>query len=337
SSLSYLDHGNTEEEAYTNGSVNSYSLSLDLMIEIFKQLPLKNLIRSLCVSKQWASIICGRYFMKLFLNESLTRPKSVVFVTIFFRCCFFFSHLPCDCSHPTAHENISPSVHGFAMDHLLNSSSITLALDDPATLPKFNAGRRVINHYLGYDPINNDYKVLCIIRGMPKLSNRRGLAAEILVLTLGSSTHQDSWKMMNIQDNIIPHHSPLSEELCINGVFFYWIKLNASAIMSFDVRSEKLALIKGPCTFPTFSKLTSYEEKLAVIFYKKKISGIIALSFCEIIDTPIHEHASQTSFVYFDLKNDSVRNFNIEGITDEYMFCQSNFVSAGQVENLMFL
>ncbi|WZZ46090.1 hypothetical protein YC2023_042349 [Brassica napus] len=80
SSLSYLDHGNTEEEAYTNGSVNSYSLSLDLMIEIFKQLPLKNLIRSLCVSKQWASIICGRYFMKLFLNESLTRPKSVVFV-----------------------------------------------------------------------------------------------------------------------------------------------------------------------------------------------------------------------------------------------------------------
>lgn len=58
---------------------------------------------------------------------------------------------------------------------------------------------------------------------------------------------------------------------------FYWIKLNASAIMSFDVRSEKLALIKGPCTFPTFSKLTSYEEKLAVIFYKKKISGIIAL------------------------------------------------------------
>lgn len=116
---------------------------------------------------------------------------------------------------------MSPSVHGFAMDHLLNSSSITLALDDPATLPKFNAGRRVINHYLGYDPINNDYKVLCIIRGMPKLSNRRGLAAEILVLTLGSSTHQDSWKMMNIQDNIIPHHSPLSEELCINGVLYY--------------------------------------------------------------------------------------------------------------------
>lgn len=57
----------------------------------------------------------------------------------------------------------------------------------------------------------------------------------------------------------------------------------------------------------------------------------------EIIDTPIHEHASQTSFVYFDFKNDSVRNFNIEGITDEYMFCQSDFVSAGQVENLMFL
>ncbi|CAN6824804.1 unnamed protein product [Brassica oleracea] len=128
------------------------------------------------------------------------------------------------------------------MDHLLNSSSITLALDDPATLPKFNAGRRVINHYLGYDPINNDYKVLCIIRGMPKLKNQ-----------------------------------------------WYYCLVGSTR------------------------------------------------SFCEIIDTPIHEHASQTSFVYFDLKNDSVRNFNIEGITDEYMFCQSDFVSAGQVENLMFL
>ncbi|WZZ10272.1 hypothetical protein YC2023_096193 [Brassica napus] len=309
--------------------------------------------------------------MKLFLNESLTRPKSVVFVfrkrydgLSYSEVSLKIAHelVPSSSDaasslatyHVTVHTlqrtKISPSVHGL----ICYGPPSELIVYNPctrrsATLPKVNAGRRAINHYLGYDPINNDYKVLCIIRGMPKLSNRRGLAEEILVLTLGSSTHQDSWKMMNIQDNIIPHHSPLSEEL-----------------------SEKLALIKGPCTFPTFSKLTRYEEKLAVIFYKKKISGIIALwslqdpskeewskkTFVlpaavtakhfhrfqttatdtgEIIDTPIHEHASQTSFVFFDLKNDSVRNFNIEGITDEYMFCQSDFVSAGQVENLMFL
>lgn len=179
---------------------------------------------------------------------------------------------------------------------------------------------------------------------------------------------------MNIQDNyIIPHHSPLSEELCINGVLYYQaftgITLNESAIMSFDVGSEKLALIKGPFKFRTFSKLTSYEGKLAVVFFEKKISGIIALwvledSFKEewskktfvmpagkhfdrfrttntdtgeIVYTPIYEHASQQGAAYFDLKNDSVRNFNIEGITDKYMLCQSDSVSAGQVENLMFL
>lgn len=68
--------------------------------------------------------------------------------------------------------------------------------------------------------------------------------------------------------------------------------------MSFDVRSEKLALIKGPCTFPTFSKLTSYEEKLAVIFYKKKISGIIALW---VLQDPCKEEWSKKTFVCLPL------------------------------------
>ncbi|KAG5390285.1 hypothetical protein IGI04_031826 [Brassica rapa subsp. trilocularis] len=233
----------TPRKKLTNGRVNSYSLSLDLMIEIFKRLPLKTLIRSLCVSKQWASIIRGRYFMKLFLNESLTRPKSVVFVfrkrydgLSYSEVSLKIAHelVPSSSDaasslatyHVTVHTlqrtKISPSVHGL----ICYGPPSELIVYNPctrrsATLPKVNAGRRAINHYLGYDPINNDYKVLCIIRGMPKLSNRRGLAEEILVLTLGSSTHQDSWKMMNIQDNIIPHHSPLSEELCINGVLYY--------------------------------------------------------------------------------------------------------------------
>ncbi|CAH8338668.1 unnamed protein product [Eruca vesicaria subsp. sativa] len=288
------------------------------MIEILKRLPPKTLIRFLSVSKLWSSIIRGQYFMKLYLNESLTKPKSLVFV---FRKPYLLASS--EVNLKLAHEvsdaasslatyyhvtirtqqltKISPPVHGL----ICYGPPSKLVVYNPCTrrsvtLPKINAGRRAINHYLGYDPINNDYKVLCIIRGMHKLSNRRGLAEEILVLTLRSSTHQDSWRtMMNIQDNyIIPHHSPVSDELCINGVLYYQAftgtKLNESAIMSFDVRSEKLAIIKGPCTFRTFSKLTSYEGKLAVVFFEKKISGIIALW---VLQDPSKEEWSKKTFV----------------------------------------
>ncbi|CAN7033835.1 unnamed protein product, partial [Brassica rapa subsp. trilocularis] len=268
---------NLKRQGSTFNRVNSYSLSLDLMIEIFKRLPLKTLIRSLCVSKQWASIIRGRYFMKLFLNESLTRPKSVVFVfrkrydgLSYSEVSLKIAHelVPSSSDaasslatyHVTVHTlqrtKISPSVHGL----ICYGPPSELIVYNPctrrsATLPKVNAGRRAINHYLGYDPINNDYKVLCIIR------------------------------------------DPCKEE---------W--------------SKKTFVLPAAVTAKHFHRFQT-----------------TATDTGEIIDTPIHEHASQTSFVYFDFKNDSVRNFNIEGITDEYMFCQSDFVSAGQVENLMFL
>ncbi|XP_019086491.1 PREDICTED: putative F-box protein At4g38870 [Camelina sativa] len=379
--------------------VSIISLPDDLIMEILKRFPVKTVIRLLCVSKLWSSIIRSPYFMKLFLNESLKRPQSLVFVfkvnslSLTYASVHFKStrevsssssfaspatyHVTC---HTRQRTTITPSVHGL----ICYGPPSSLVIYNPCTrrsvtLPRVSAGKRATNQYLGYDPIDNDYKVLCVTRGMPTLRNRRGLAEEIMVLTLESSG-SSAWRMFQ---GSIPAHSPLSEQLCINGVLYYQAfigtKLNECAIMSFDVRSEKIDLIKGPCTFRSFSKLTTYEGKLAVIFFEKKISGIIGLwvledaskehwfkkTFAlpklvasktnphsgrfyefrttdadtgEIIFTPTFLHSSVPSVLYYDLKKNSMRTFEVEGRrTEQYIRCHADSVSSVQVENLMFL
>lgn len=393
----------TQRKKLSKGSVNSNSLPVDLMMEILKRLPLKLIIRFLCVSKLWASMFRSPYFMKMFLNESLTRPKSLVFVfRKKYKCSSSFTsvhlkntieastsssssssassassvtyHVIC---HTRQRSIITPCVHGL----ICYGPASRLVIYNPCTrrsitLPAINAaGKRPINKYMGYDPIDNDYKVLCIMRSeTDKQRSRRRLAEEIWVSTLGT---RNSWRRM-IDQGVIPPHSPVSEQLCINGVLYYrafiGAKLNDSAIMSFDVRSEKLDLIKGPCTFPEFSKLTSYEGKLAVIFFVKKISGIVGLWVLdnaskeewskktfdlpdlavrrhlrnvqrfsttdadtgEIIFTQTWQHASLPSAVYCDLKNNSVRNFEIQGTKKENMSFHPDSVSYSQVDNMPF-
>ncbi|EFH56665.1 hypothetical protein ARALYDRAFT_900621 [Arabidopsis lyrata subsp. lyrata] len=59
-------------------STNSDLLPTDLIMEILKRLPVETLFR-FCVWKNWASIIRGRYFMKMFLAESTSRPARLFF------------------------------------------------------------------------------------------------------------------------------------------------------------------------------------------------------------------------------------------------------------------
>ncbi|KAL1211579.1 F-box protein [Cardamine amara subsp. amara] len=53
-------------------------IPLDLIPEILIGLPVKTLTRLLCVSKQYASIIRNRDFIKSYLIMSCTRPQSLI-------------------------------------------------------------------------------------------------------------------------------------------------------------------------------------------------------------------------------------------------------------------
>ncbi|KAL1207662.1 F-box protein [Cardamine amara subsp. amara] len=254
----------------------------DLILMLLKGLPVKTLARFLCVSKEYNSIIRNRDFMKSYLIKSSTPPQSLIFtfegMSSFKH--FFFSSpqtqnqgesssvatylMECDHIWDTT---VGPSVHGL----ICYGTPSELKVYNPSTrrsitLPKIDSHRVDMHHYLGYDPINGDYKqaLLCMMKGM-YIERRRGSAQELRVLTLGK---EDSWRM--VED--FPPHSlgrPDFTDICIAGVLYYVAFLDnyrsGYAIMSFDVRSEKLDLIKGPD--PDMSpKLTSYEGKLAVLF-----------------------------------------------------------------------
>ncbi|CAH8381497.1 unnamed protein product [Eruca vesicaria subsp. sativa] len=169
------------------------------------------------------------------------------------------------------------------------------------------------------------------------------------VLTLGID---NSWKV--IENNVIPH-APFGHALCMSGVLYYQAytgkKMKDLAIMSFDVRSEKLYPIKGPSTLlcHTSSNLLSYEGKLAVVFYEKNVVRLCVLEDSakeewltktfglsievspinwlknrdkrlatetdtgEIILAPRIMHESRADLVYYDMKTRSEKTVYIRG------------------------
>ncbi|KAL0796829.1 hypothetical protein Bca101_068206 [Brassica carinata] len=94
--------------------------------------------------------------------------------------------------------------------------------------------------FLGYDPINNKHKVLC----MPFNET----IDECRVLTLGSA--QGSWRKIKTNHKYLIRGYDTNYK-CINGVLYYKAYADQpdnadTIIMSFDVRSEKFHMIKFP-------------------------------------------------------------------------------------------
>lgn len=128
--------------------------------------------------------------------------------------------------------------------------------------------------YLGYDPIDKQFKVLC----MSHTRNRRYfMSHEVEVLTLGTGTNP-SWRMIpcNIPHELVvvdrtSSHSAY-DGICVNGVLYYLAYLNEEhtvGVVCFEFRSEKFKCIRfaqgtgNVCT--TQSTLVNYKGKLALL------------------------------------------------------------------------
>ncbi|EOA31911.1 hypothetical protein CARUB_v10015140mg [Capsella rubella] len=260
---------------------------------------------------------------------------------------------------------VAPSVHGLICYGTL-PRKVSMVYNPSTrrsiTLPKIDSRRfDIMYHYMGYDPINDDYKVLC----MTRLGH--GLGQELRVLTLGNG---NSWRV--IQD-YPPHYSPRSHlDICIDGVLYYEAFQRGHQVMSFDVRSEEFDLLELPETAARFTKMTRYEGKLALMTFKPAglsctcwidlwvlvdaakqewCKKVFALELC-ITDYYLQAYCltdagefvfgpdtlSEPPFyvLYYDPKRNSLRKVYIEGITERWG--KSIFsIFPGQVENLMFL
>ncbi|CAA7037512.1 unnamed protein product [Microthlaspi erraticum] len=259
---------------------NSETISTDLITEILLRLPGKSVARSRCVSKLWNSTLRGQYFTELFLTMSLARPRLLFSFRKDRKLCFF--------SAPQGESSSSPVTADYHLKFKLDDSYevcghvrglVCLAdlrdvkgrkgtapvICSPSTgqllpLPKVKTNKSFfsVRSFLGFDPTDEEFKVLMITDGI-----------EHRVLTLG--TRKLEWRMVECG---IPRHHPLSDgEICINGGVYYIARFLGPghqyilAIVCFDVRLEKCRVVNEDESMrlgcPT---LVNYKGKLGALF-----------------------------------------------------------------------
>ncbi|KAF3546564.1 hypothetical protein DY000_02000600 [Brassica cretica] len=242
----------------------------DLMREILLRLPAKSLLRFRCVSKLWFSTTTDPSFINSFATQSSTRP--------YLELCFtkednwlFFSLAQKSLSHHHMDHITLPkedrfindfeSILGLISFQYLNYFVIwNPTIRQHVTIPKPKDSWHT-RSYLGYDPIGDTYKLLC----MSNTSDSRPQ-----VLTLGA---QESWRLIKNS----PMHYKTNNGKYINGFIFYeaYLRyeyygtlvdrgcplyiyregLDRKTIMRFDVRSEEFKPIQMP---PHFSHKTRH-------------------------------------------------------------------------------
>ncbi|KAG7550344.1 F-box domain [Arabidopsis thaliana x Arabidopsis arenosa] len=342
----------------------------DLIAQILVKLPSKSVAKLIVVSKLWSSIIRSKSFIDLYLERSLTRPCLL----------FSFHRINRRFFHSISQEAISEEATPECS--YTNTSSFPLSLDtrlpplsynvctpvrgliccqdldkvvvsNPSTgqflvLPKLNTKRKQISRFFGYDPIEDEYKVLCMT--VLQVSYDYVVSEEHQVFTLGGTEKKEeaTWRMITCK---VPH-CPATQGICIDGVVYYgaWSfnsKSKGSLIVGFDVRLEEFTLVKLPDGVEIYySELVNYQRKVALANHSyngkfelwvldkqewSKISVMVpswkylfgrdlfrcrgAISSGKFIFTPLLS-AWKSVIIIYDRKEEIARRVEIEGMED---------------------
>ncbi|XP_010421359.1 PREDICTED: putative F-box protein At3g10790 [Camelina sativa] len=248
-------------------------IPVEIKEEILMKLKGKCISKFISVSKSWSSIVCSKRFTNLYLNRSMARPRILFSLTVrgdnemqlFYSCSQedpSSDHQTVSC-HPLNHDDwfeSYPPVRGLLC--CLNDNNRVM-IGNPTTcqfitLPRVQTVRKDINYFFGYDPVNGEYKVLCMT--VPCHSTSSVLVSqEHQVFTLGA--RRKEWRKIECKH---PHFAnPRTQWLCSNGVVYYiaWIG-KVPSLMCFDVGSEKFSVIKLPSD-GYVQYLSHYGEKIA--------------------------------------------------------------------------
>ncbi|KAL0877230.1 hypothetical protein Bca101_026935 [Brassica carinata] len=241
---------------------NSGQIPVDITHEILSRLPAKSIARCRVVSKEWDFTLSSQYFTDLFLKMSFLSPCILFTFQAEGKWSFF--------SLPESMLISDQKSSGVAVDSLSHiiplepacgllctkdewvlsiKKDARMMISNPSTggfklLPKVKTRRRRVLTYLGYDPVEKVYKVLCMTSREKPFSLQ---AEQHQVLTLG--TGKMNWRMIECS---VPHCPHLEDnEVCIDGVLYYlaagsgsW-ETSMSMIVCFDIRPEKFKFIVG--------------------------------------------------------------------------------------------
>ncbi|KAG2274514.1 hypothetical protein Bca52824_057069 [Brassica carinata] len=207
------------------------------------------------VSKLWSSIIRSKDLADSFLIHSKTRPRLLfTFKHFDSRQRFIFS-AP---QHDTE-ENSSTARHDMTISDLVYyirsrpvngliccTRGSSIAVCNPTTtqilkLPDVTLNGRDMYARLGYDPIQDQYKVLCVMMHDGFDSRTKdNIEQDHFVFTLGCQ--QQEWRKIEFIDG--DPYRCVKGGICINGGIYYVI--GDFMMARFDVRSEKVEFIDAP-------------------------------------------------------------------------------------------
>ncbi|CAN7093490.1 unnamed protein product, partial [Brassica rapa subsp. narinosa] len=376
-------HTRSSKNSSTYVGGNSETLPIDLIIEILKRLPAKAIALCRCVSKEWDSLLSSPHFAKSFLTSSSTRPQ-LLFTFEFKGKWHFFSspqlHFNENISvvAPDYHMGVSGdwykevclSANGFVYLYekqmLKGKMERVPVLCNPSTgqkipLPKVRAKNNELRSFLGYDPIEKQFKFLC----MTVTKYRRQInSREHHILTLGKGN--PSWRKLECEFPHFPQN--YRKGICINGILYYAAHNNfINVIACFNVKSEKFRFIQIDFNFWT---LINYKGKLGVLVrdysdnnqlwvlddtekgkWSKHIlyfPDMIFWNIKSVWGTDTGEvvwaqwHWKKPFYVYFyNVERKSVRRVEIQGIEEKVFMDPAAhhgevFTFPNHVENLMF-
>ncbi|EFH52071.1 hypothetical protein ARALYDRAFT_905900 [Arabidopsis lyrata subsp. lyrata] len=223
----------------------SIDIPLDLQINTLLRLPVKPLLRFRCASKLWSSIITSQYFQNrhfIIITSSSAAPRLLIAFQDF-RSGNLLSRLSVGICNPSTRQlHIYPQIK---------------FEKDPCTDPW-------IMYFFGYDPVEDQYKVLAIHHLRWRFEHK--------VLVVGGGWRDAPYPTCP--------HVVRTLGLYMNGTLYYGASRmeikspnNNSIIVSFDVRFETFNIINVPAGYEKMWNCSSEADK-TLINYRGKI-GVV--------------------------------------------------------------
>ncbi|KAF2544455.1 hypothetical protein F2Q68_00030226 [Brassica cretica] len=258
------------------GKLLNVLLPYDMEVETLSRLPGKSLMKFLCVSKNWYSLIRSQRFVASYYAAKPSRFIAAFTNSVFGKPERLFimsgeeeegtSSLVAnlDMTIPSVtlpHGSAKfSSVHGFLACFELSKFIIC----NPSTGQVITFHCKAPGTSLGYDPVDDQFKALTQVTSIYD-HNPSSMVHEVITLGRGGVVSRT-------QVTSPPHH-PLTMGRCINGFIYYaaWAPVYGATpvFVCFDVRHERIlsfittpkdVLLRG-----AFTLLIEYKGKLAVV------------------------------------------------------------------------
>ncbi|XP_056858658.1 F-box protein At1g30790-like isoform X1 [Raphanus sativus] len=277
------DNGVGGSDKSRPGKKRHHVIPYDMQVETLIRLPGKSLMKFLCVSKTWYSLIRSQRFV-----ASYYAAKPSRFVAAFTNCVladpkrlFVFSGeeeeeensssslvANLDMTIPSvtlSHGSFKySSVHGF----MACNDGTTFIICNPSTGQVITFPCKATGTRLGYDPVGDQFKALTLLTSRFDHLHNPSLMCTHEVITLGRGG-----RVVSRSRFTSPPYDPITMGLTINGFMYYGASLPLREdnlfLVCFDVRNERiLSFIPTPTdalVWQGFSSLIEYKGKLAFV------------------------------------------------------------------------